>query len=1069
MTALTLVPPRSRAAEPKASRSQRAALDLLGNSAGHLVVTGGAGTGKTTLAVMAAAQQVSRGMDVDRLLVLAPTRTAAARMRDRVSLAIGVPTSTPVARTVASAAFAVLSAEAHLLDDPPPSLVSGAEQDVVLRELLEGHVTGRAKPLAWGGALPDEATLLPGFREELRNLLMRAAEADLSAADLAELGRQHGREEWVAAAELYAEYEGVMALRSSPADQGGRYDPATIVARAADALAAWPEDASVPSWGLVIVDDYQDVTAAGAALLGQFAAQGARLMVLGNADESVQGYRGALPQGLDEAVTRWGAAHLELDQDMRQSGALAAVSAAVAGRIGVKGLGSARRSSRPVAEPSSAVGVTGALEGEPGTLRGTDAPASGPGAAERGTDASVVVLTAPHAYAQSRAIAAELRRARHGLDGEPIAWGRMAVVARSAALLRQIRSDLLAADIPCASGGEGTALHKESAVAPLISILRVALGEQWTEDDAIEVLTSRLVGLDPVGIRRLRRQLVKEERVAGGSRTSGDLLVDAMADPARWASVAGQEATAASKAALAVAAARQRAGEKGATPGAVIWAAWKALDVADAWRTAALAGSLRDDADLDAVIALLRAAQTFSERLPEARTTSFIDYLEGQDFAADTLGARALSRDVVAFATPASAAGEEWDLVVVAGVEEGVWPNLKLRDSVLGAQHLADLTAGIAASTPGQAAARAARAAVLDDEMRGFLVAVSRARSRLVVTAVDDGESRPSRLVSLVESSAGVKRGDAALTRTVSDLRSAVAAVRAGASAAADPSPHVRMLALLAEAGVQGADPAQWHGAAEVSTEEGFWDEEAAVRVSPSKVEWVEKCALRWALESTGGTRESTDAQEVGTLIHALAEAHPHGGRDAILADFEERWAGAFGMTTWPERVAYERAREKVTRLAAYLDSRSDREVLTEHAFTLEVGRAVLAGSADRVELREEAAYVVDLKTGQQIPSVADAAQNGQLAMYQLAVVEGAVPGVTTSAGAELAYVSSGKAGAVRSQDPIDPEAARERLAGVVSTMASRAFLATVNESCGSCPVRRACPAHAEGAQVSES
>ncbi len=227
---------------------------------------------------------------------------------------------------------------------------------------------------------------------------------------------------------------------------------------------------------------------------------------------------------------------------------------------------------------------------------------------------------------------------------------------------------------------------------------------------------------------------------------------------------------------------------------------------------------------------------------------------------------------------------------------------------------------------------------------------------------------------------------------------------------------------------------AQWS----CPTDEGLWDDDEPVSVSPSKVEWVEKCALRWALESTGGTRESTDAQEVGTLIHALAEAHPHGGLSEIVADFDERWSAAFGMDTWPERVAYQRAREKVVRLAAYLDARSDREVLTEHAFKVEVGRAVLAGSADRVELRDDAAYVVDLKTGQSVPSVADAAENAQLAMYQLAVIEGAVPGVTASAGAELAYVSTGKAGAVRSQEPVDPPAARERLEAVVDTMAGR-------------------------------
>jgi len=1033
-----------------------------------VVVTGGPGTGKTTLAVLAAADAVRGGTPPERVLVIASTRSAASALRDRVSAAIGVPTSVPVARTAASVAFAILSAQAAMLDEPRPSLVSGAEQDVVLRELLEGRQSGRAARLEWGGDLPDEATVLPAFREELRNLLMRAAEADLDPEALRALGRAAGRQEWVAAADLYDEYEGVMALRTSPGDQGARFDPATIVARAADALATWETEVGgeAPEWDLVIVDDYQDATVATTALLTQMAASGARLVLIGNADESVQGYRGAVPGALHAATDSKGlaAAHVELVTDHRQQGVLSRVSAAVAGRIGVKGVASARASAR------TAIAATG-----------TDRGAS--------TDGEpVVLLTAPHGFGQSRAIAAELRRARHGLDGPAIPWGRMVVIARSSHALRSLRSDLLAADVPCESLGDGVALHREPAVEPLLTILRAAVGEPWTEEDAVAVLTSRLVGLDPVGVRRLRRDLVREEREGGGSRSSGELLVDALSRPEGFASLAGPEAGAAGRACAAVSAAGTRVASGAATVGEVVWAAWAGLGVADAWRDAALAGSGRDDVDLDAVIALLRAAQSFSERLPEARTEAFLDYLGGQDFAADTLGARATALDAVAFATPASALGREWDVVVIAGLEEGAWPRLTLRDSLLGAQRLADAVAdGLAQAADratGSADLRAARSAVLDDETRGLLVAVSRARTRLVVTAVDDGETRPSRFMALIEAAAGAARTEASSRRGVADLRSAVAALRAGevlagATGAAAPvahpdeeavpgDGHVTMLAYLAREGVAGADPSTWHGAFTPSTDAGFWDDDESVRVSPSKVEWVETCALRWALESVGGTRESTSAQEVGTLLHAIAEEYPHGGSDAILASFDRRWAAAFGLDTWPERAAYTRGRDMAVRLAAYLDQRADREVLIEQPFKVELGRAVLSGKADRIEVRPEGAYVVDLKTGKSVPTAVEAAENGQLAMYQLAVAAGGVEGVSVAAGAELAYVSTGKAGAVRTQEPIDPEAARARLDAVVETMTSECFPAVVNDACGSCALRRSCPAHAEGNQVTD-
>jgi len=1082
MSSLRLVTPATRASENPPDVSQSKALEEIRRGSepgrgwgGNLVVTGGSGTGKTTLAVLAAADAVRRGVAPESVLVLAPTRLAAAALRDRVSVAIGVPTSVPMARTAAASAFAILNAQATLLGEPRPSLVSGAEQDVVLRELLEGRIGGRAARLEWGIDLPDEATVLPALREELRNLLMRAAEADLDPQALHALGVAAGRPEWVAAAKIYAEYEGVMALRSTPGDQGARYDPATIVARAADALASWEEvvGGEPPRWDRVIVDDYQDATVATTALLRQMAARGAQLVLIGNADESVQGYRGAVPGALHAATDPkvFGALRVELESGHRQSGVLAAVTGAIAGRVGVKGTGSARASAR----------------GDAGRALARD-DAGGSGSGNDAGRSPVTVITAPHGYGQSRAIAAELRRARHGLDGPAIPWGGMAVIARSATVLRSLRSDLLAADIPCESLGEGVALHKEPAVSPLLTILRAALGAPWTEEDAVEVLTSRLVGLDPVGVRRLRRELVREERSGGGSRSSNELLVDALARPDGFASVAGAEAVAAGRACAAVEAARAKVAAGSATAGEVVWSAWEALGVADAWRESALAGSARDDADLDAVIGLLRAAQTFTERLPEARAEAFLDYLEGQDFAADSLGARAATTNAVSFATAASAQGREWDVVVIAGLEEGAWPRLTLRDSVLGAQRLAEAVAdgpfGAAERATGSADLRSARAAVLDDETRALLVAASRARAQLIVTAVDDGETRPSRFMALIEQAAGVTRVAASSRRGIADLRSAVAALRSGADVPAmsvanasddgDPveaqvASRARMLAWLAREGVAGANPDAWHGVALPSTDEPFWRDDEQVRVSPSKVEWVEKCALRWALESVGGTRESTSAQEVGSLLHAIAEEHPHGGAAAILADFDARWIAAYGLDTWPERAAYAGGREMANRLAAYLDSRADREVLIEHPFKLELGRAILSGKADRIELRDDGAYVVDLKTGRSVPTAAEAADNGQLAMYQLAVVEGAVPGVSATAGAELAYLSTGKAGAIRSQESIDPGLARARLDAVVETMTDVRFPALVNDACGSCALRRSCPAHAEGAQVTDS
>jgi superfamily I DNA/RNA helicase len=1022
-----------------------AALDAIRSRS--VLVTGGPGTGKTTLAVRAVVDEVARGTDPGRVILLAPTRVAAGALRDRISLAIARPTGVALSRTPAALAFHILATAAADAGEPAPALISGAEQDVILRELLAGHREGRGRAPDWSGIVVDEALELEGFRDELRNLMMRAAEADMSPEALARLGTDAGRREWVVAASVYREYLDVLALRVTPGDTGGRFDPASIVARAADELAALIDTPREMSWDLVVVDDYQEATAATAALVDVMRQAGARVLLTGNADEMVQGFRGASAHSL-QAIAATGVTHVELSEGRRQAGSLAIVSQRVASKISVAGVGSARAAGRPWA---------------------TEEPVA---------DGAVTVLTAPHDYAQARGIASELRKARHGLDGAPpIGWGRMVVIARSQAQLRDIRSGLLAADIPCQSLGEGVALHREPAVAPLLMVLEAALGTEWTEDSAHAILTSRVGGLDPVGIRRLRRELVREERAGGGSRSSGELLVEALAEPGRFATLKGPEAVRAAAISAAVFAAAERAAAPAPTPGAVIWAAWQRLGVADEWRQAALAGSARDDADLDAVIALLRAAQTYTERLPHSPARAFLDYLAAQDFAPDVLGGRGSDDDVVTFATPAGAAGREWELVVVAGLEDGVWPNLRLRDSVLGSQRLAEaLAAGPAGALDrarGDRDLRQARREVLDDEARALLVAVSRASRRLIVTSVVDLERSPSRFVPLIAEAAGVTIEDVSASRGVADLRDVVARLRVDGARAilaahGDHSvgPLAQSLAGLARLGEQTADPAAWHGVPALSTAEPFWPDDAPVRVSPSKYDAVRTCPLRWALETAGGTAASSAEQSLGTLVHAVAEAHPNGPASALLAEFEAMWGDP--GTTWLKRSEFQRGREMVLKLADYIQDAAGATVHVEQPMHVEIGRAVISGVADRIEVRDGVATVVDLKTGAPI-TAAQAQDHGQLKLYQLAANAGGFETVDAVAGAALVYLGGGaQSASIRRQEAIDNDEVRAELADVVATMVAPEFAACINDFCGHCPVRRACPAHAEGAQVSE-
>ena len=122
-------------------------------------------------------------------------------------------------------------------------------------------------------------------------------------------------------------------------------------------------------------------------------------------------------------------------------------------------------------------------------------------------------------------------------------------------------------------------------------------------------------------------------------------------------------------------------------------------------------------------------------------SATFLATLRAQEIPADTLADRGVRGDAVRLLTAHRSKGLEWRLVVVAHVQEGAWPDLRRRDSLLQADRI-----GRDGLLP-----PLTRAAMLAEERRLFYVAATRARQRLVVTAVqspdDDGE-QPSRFVA---------------------------------------------------------------------------------------------------------------------------------------------------------------------------------------------------------------------------------------------------------------------------------------------------------------------------------
>ena len=873
------------------------------------------------------------------------------------------------------------------------------------------------------------------FRGELRDLLMRAVELGLDPDDLRALGLWHDRPEWVAAADVLREYDEVTAL-SAP----GAFDPAWIHGAAADHLEADPEALDRLRGGLrlVVVDDAQELTPAAVRLLQVVVGRGGvDLVLLGDPDAATQTFRGADPRLF---VTAWPDAPTRvLDTSHRCGGAVLTAAARVAAHIGVVG-GAAHRQVVP------------------------------PG---HGADVEAHLL---RTVAQEAGYVAGRLRAAYLLDGVP--WSRMAVVVRGGARTATLRRVLRGAGVPVDTATADLPVRDEAAVRPFLTLLRCALdvvagAEQLDPADVVDVLTSPVGGADAVQLRRLRRSLRRLELDDGGGRPGDVLLAEAVLQPFPLGRI-GPEAASARRVHRVLAAAVDALRE-GEGVELVLWRMWSASGLAGPWRDAALGGGPgggRADRDLDAVLGLFDAAARFVDRLPAASPADFLDHVLGQHVAGDTLVARAPSGESVALVTPAASAGLEWDLVVVAGVQEGVWPDLRLRGSLLGSTDLVDLVTGRGGDP------RAARAQVRHDETRLFLVAVTRARRRLVVTAVRSDDEQPSPFLDVVDPLVSARPfTDVPRPLTLSGL---VAELR---RSLVDPSPTVRAdavqtLARLAREQVRGADPAQWwalrkHRLQQRARRSG----DLPVRVSPSTIDHFGRCGLQWMLRASGGDGPSMGAQDIGTLVHEIA--HDLGDTDAAAyaAELERRW-GTLGLPPgWLSRRDLARATAMTERLATYHREasvegwrRADAEVRMKVA----LGRAVVSGTVDRVEVGPGGTVrIIDLKTGSSKPTKEEVRRNGQLGAYQVAIDGGAfAEHGGRSGGAALLQLgrAANRATTLQVQVPLahdeEPRWAHDLLAVTADAMAAASFTATPGSQCGTCQVKDSCPAQPEGRQL---
>ena len=980
-----------------------------------LIIRGATGTGKTTTLIECAIDRIRGGAATDSILILTYGRERASEIRDAIVIASTGTVQEPVARTFHALAFSILQMNAGE-NFRETVLISGAEQESFIKILLEGNIEDGAE---WwpadlrnlGGdnsAMMGEPLLTQGFIRELRDLMMRATERNISPQQLAEMGGRLGEKFWAPAARFWQQYLEVSAdMESAAADSKMRIDPAQIINAAIAHLDANPEILNElrKRFTTIMVDEFHESDPAQRRLLELLMSHDLVLVV--DPKSAVGRFRGSDPDGVDAYCSN----------------------------------------TFPQAQ-------TITLE-----------------ANHRGTPARFAIEVKSESE-EAQFIAYNIKRA-HLIEG--VAYSDMAIILRSQnTTATAIRRALGQSGIPVA--GDREAIASNAALAPFLLLARVAAGnETLTLDICERLLLSEFGGATSISLRRIRTALLKARNEEIDQRTGSQLIIDAIDK----GDVAIEESAELLRVHLLLKEARTSLKKKNSSIHELLWAIWSHAKnaenqlISDAWQRAALRGGSRGaaaDRDLDAMVELFDSAARHIDRMPGAHPRIFLAEIAQENIVTDVITAKGIRPDVVELLTVHSVKGLQYKRVFVAGIQEGIWPNLKQRSTLLGAERLVERIRHSEEIAQIQFDMMTA-ASLAEDEKRLFDVATTRASEQVYISAVSREEDSPSSFfLDAIESDSYqiIQFKDARPLTTnalVASLRRSLRTDRADIAAS--------LLSTLSTAEIAVANPENWLGSKPISTEAPLVGEDESVYISPSAAESFENCGLKWLLERNGGSNGDSTAQLLGSVIHEYARLKVEGSDitdQYLFESLEKSWPLISDSTGWISNVQLKRAQKMLERFAQYHRTATREVEGVELTFEFELGTAKVRGSVDRLEVDNDGKfYIVDFKTGTAITKK-EAAKNLQLACYQLAVVLNAFekkfeqPEVS---GSHLVFLGHDtKEVATRERTPIDVEVVKNNLVEIATAMSAPHFYAKKNEFCGFCPVKSSCPLHLEGRSV---
>lgn len=981
----------------------------------HAVIFGAPGSGKTELALSVALESA------EITLILTSTRQAAARLKNRYLNKKQGTVSTTIAQTVTAFAFEILKNDAAERGAAYPTLLTAAAQDELIKNTA----------IALNLTKLESLLSTPKFYSELRELwrIIDAQSLTQAEIELVALAQNNSiySEIWREAAQLITACK--KALQSTT-----KLSSSEVLMRAA-ALLKDGYRAALPK--IVLIDDAADYAADAEQFIIALGQRGITVWLLADPDTASKTY-------LEGSLNLLAKPELLYAPEIRKEKRLQQVTLERVFRHG----DSVREICKKI---SSSVGVK--------------SYAAHREAAATSRDSEVSAYLCESRAQRASAIAYQLRKAKIMTKSEQqIAWSEMAVICRTREEALSVSRELEAREVPTTLLGGGVILNSYAVVRDLLVILEHILADKNFSGKTITaLLTGSLFGLNKIKIGHLKSQLLlaynEAARVPSDDNEKSKSDDTDRIDEIKYFSAQHilEEIFSGSLPLLEIKTYEHRVlsgfyalvsklvkARNSDSPTSLLWILWSGLGIANTLKKQALGRQPQvakyANQQLDAVMQLFYILNRNEEQDEPLSPLELISQILTSSTPQDNLAATA-ARDAVVVTTANSAAGMEFKIVCVAQLQQGMWPNLKKRGSILGLSELQHALVGDE-HIPND------RASIAHDELRLLLLACSRAVSELHVFAIKNDVEHPSMFWkyfadSVIDSNTGVSEliSGISLRDIVADLRYLLEINPKNKIAAAQ-------LARLARAGVAGANPQEWYGVLEPTENKP----EDQIRVSPSTLDAVSDCPLQMMINRLQGLSADTTSANIGSIVHH-AFAKYADKPNVITADYTKEIYDNLWRIKFELPGEHLRAQKKIKEMAENM-SKYEHEsaamgwhhAASEVSFQSVFDDAVLAGRIDRIEFSQrqdnQRLRIVDLKTGKYPLDKSKVKANMQLLSYRVALENGDVEGFEGDSEAQVTEAALVYVGAERlkkasqEKENTESKSEHEQLASAVSAAA---------------------------------